>query len=254
MKLISVCIPTYEMGGVGHVFLKQSLDILCDQNFKDFDVVISDSSKDDKIKNLCDSYKGKLEINYFRNKGSTGASSNINNSIKNATGKLIRILCQDDFLYGNNSLDIIAKNFDLNKDNWLVTACIHTKDNKNFFKPFYPKWNNKIHLKNTIGAPSILTIKNENPLFFDENLTWLLDCDYYKRCYDKYGLPKIVNDTTTAIRLSEHQLTNTVATLKLRRYEYEKVLKRYEIGISYWYYKIINVLKYPIQKIKLILI
>ena len=41
---ISVCIPTYEMRGFGAAFLKQCLDILKKQTFKDFDVVISDYS------------------------------------------------------------------------------------------------------------------------------------------------------------------------------------------------------------------
>ena len=54
MKLVSVCIPTYEMGGYGNIFLKHSLDILAKQTFKDFDVVISGHSKADLIKNVCD--------------------------------------------------------------------------------------------------------------------------------------------------------------------------------------------------------
>jgi glycosyltransferase involved in cell wall biosynthesis len=250
MKLISVCIPTYEMGGSGHIFLKESLDILCSQTFKDFDVVISDGSKDDHIKNLCDTYTGKLDLHYFRNRKSTGASSNINNSIRNATGKLIKILCQDDYLFDNKSLEIIAKNFDIQKDTWLVTACTHTKDKKNFFKTFSPRYNKKIHLgKNTIGSPSVTTIKNEKPLFFDESFMWLLDCDYYKRYYDTYGPPKIVREIGSVIRIGEHQLTKTEATLKIRSEEFKKIFKKYNINIFTRYrYNLLNFIKNFVKK------
>ncbi len=37
-KLISICIPTYEMHGMGAAFLKQSFDMLKIQTFKDFDM------------------------------------------------------------------------------------------------------------------------------------------------------------------------------------------------------------------------
>lgn len=228
-KLLSVCIPTYEMNEFGYIFLKHSLDILVKQTFKDFNVVISDHSKTDLIRDLCNEYKDMLDIHYFRNTENIGNSSaNINNAIKKAGGKLIKILFQDDFLYGNNSLEDIAKNFDLEKDHWLVTACKQTKDGVTFFRPFYPKYNNKIYLgNNTISSPSVLTIKNNNPLLFDEKLIWLMDCDYYKRCYEAFGKPKIFNSIIVVNRIGDHQVSNTKATKLVRENEYDYILKKY---------------------------
>ena len=165
------------MNGVGHVFLKQSFDILTRQSFKDFDVVISDHSRTDVIKDLCDEYTSRLDIHYYRYNEKIGSSSaNLNNAITKATGKMLKILFQDDFLYDENSLQNIANNFDVIKDRWLVTACEHSKDGVNYYRPFYPKYNDKIYLgNNTISSPSVLTIKNERPLLFDENLTWIMD-------------------------------------------------------------------------------
>lgn len=229
MTLISICIPTYEMKGQGHVFLKQSFDILTTQTFKDFDVVISDHSKTDVIKNLCEEYKDLLNIHYFRNAENIGNSStNINNAIKNAKGKLIKILFQDDFLYNANSLEMIVNNFDQKRDNWLITACEHSEDGITFYRPFYPKYNNAIYLgNNTISSPSVLTIINENPLLFDENLIWLMDCDYYKRCYDKYGKPKILNIINVVNRIGNYQVSNTIADKNLKDNEYNYILKKY---------------------------
>lgn len=230
VPLISVCIPVYDMHGVGHIFLKHSLDILRTQTFTDFDVVISDYSQTDLIKNLCDEYQKLLPVKYHKNLDPTGGmSANTNNAIKNATGKLIKIIFQDDFLYDEKSLAVIAQNFDLAKDHWLVTACEHSKDGKTFFRPFYPTYNDQIHLgKNTISSPSVLTIKNESPLLlFDTKLKWLMDCDYYKRCFEKFGSPKIINTITVVNRIGDHQVSNTEATPTLRQKEYKYVLKKF---------------------------
>ena len=254
MKLISVCIPTYEMRGLGHIYLKESLDILCKQTFKDFDVVVCDNSKNNEIKSLCEKYAQKLDLHYFANPMGTGLSSNLNCIIKNkyAKGNFIKILAQDDYLYGENSLEILAKNINQSTDHWIVSGCIHTTDNKNFFKPMHPRYNKMIHLgNNTIGGLDVLTIKNESPLLFDETLLWLLDCEYYKRCYDKYGPPKIIKDVLAAVRLGDHNITNTEATLRIRTKDFDEVLKRHETGLKYWYYKIINRIKYPARKLKL---
>ena len=254
MKPLSVCIPAYEMRGLGHIYLKESLDILCNQTFKDFEVVICDNSKNSEIKNLCDEYTEKLDLHYFANPKGTGLSSNLNFVIKNkcATGKFIKILAQDDFLYGEKSLETLVKNIDPDKDHWIVTGCIHTRDCKIFFKPFYPRYNRMIHLgNNTIGGLDVLTIKNVDPLLFDETLLWLLDCEYYKRCYDKYGSPKIISEILAAVRLGDYNITNTEATLRVRTSDFNQVLKQYEKGLSYWYYKIIYYIKYPLRKIKL---
>lgn len=234
--LISVCIPVYDMRGVGHVFLKHSLDILKIQTFTDFNVIISDYSKTDLIKNLCTEYQGILDIDYHKNLDPTGGmSANTNNAITHATGKLIKIIFQDDFLYDEKSLEVIVQNFDLKKDHWLVTACEHSKDGRTFFRPFYPQYNDKIHLgNNTISSPSVLTIKNESPLLlFDAKLKWLMDCDYYKRCYDAYGPPKIVNIIAAVNRVGAHQISNTEATEALKKSEYQYILKKYKLSL--WY-------------------
>ncbi len=230
-RLLSVCIPTYEMYGLGHIFLKHSLDILTKQTFKDFDIVISDYSKNDLIENLCKEYNEKLDIKYFKNKNPiVGMSLNINNSLSHATGKLIKLLFLDDFLYNDKSLELIINNFDLKKDKWLVTACEHSEDGRTFNKTHYPRNNRKIHIgKNTIGSPSVMTIINDNPLMFDTNLKWYVDCEYYRRCYERYGNPKIINDIVTVIRTGDHQITNTEVTRALERKERDYILKKYNI-------------------------
>ena len=46
MSEISVCIPTYEFRGEGVRYLTEIFDGLRKQTFQDFEIVISDHSKD----------------------------------------------------------------------------------------------------------------------------------------------------------------------------------------------------------------
>ncbi len=222
--MISVCIPTYEMNGVGRDMLKRNLDILKTQTLKDFEVVISDNSEDDEIKHLCESddYKT-LHFNYFKNQRK-GMAQNTNEAIRNARGEIIKILYMDDYLMDNASLQKIKDGF---KGYWMVTGCEHD-DGKQRYNPHYPTYNKKIYLgKNTIGSPSVLSIKNENIIFFDENMTWLLDCDYYKRLYEKYGDPTILNDINVVIGTSKDQMTHILSN-KTKRKELFYMIKKYK--------------------------
>lgn len=228
---ITICIPTYEMNGDGVDFLEYSFKILESQTFRDFNVVISDHSVNNEISDLTIKYNKTLDIKYIRNTVKRGSSSaNINNAMKYADGQYIKILFQDDFLYGNNSLQIINDNLEpLTK--WLISSCTHTYDTKNYFNYMTPLYHNNIHLGvNTISSPSVLTILNENPLFFDENLNCLMDCDYYKACFNKFGDPKILNKTTVVNRCGIHQVSNTLVTRESTNKELEYVKSKYKNG------------------------
>ena len=54
MPEISVCIPTYEFKGHGVKYLTEVFSSLKNQTFQDFDIVVSDHSKDDLIRNFCE--------------------------------------------------------------------------------------------------------------------------------------------------------------------------------------------------------
>lgn len=230
MKSVSICIPTYEMHGHGVPYLAQNLDVLVKQTFKDFDVVISDHSEDDAIKNLCAQYADRLDIRYIRNDKDRGNSSaNVNNAVRHASGKLIKFLFQDDFFYTDNALKETVDTFSP-RDQWLVSACIHTNDGVHFYRPFHPRYTKNIHLgRNTISSPSVLTIRNEDPLFFDENLLQRMDCDYYKRCYDRFGLPRVLDTVTVVNRAGPHQISQTLVTAAIADREYRYLLAKYRV-------------------------
>jgi len=210
----SIAIPTYGYGGKGVEFLKHNLDILNNQTFKDFEIVISDHSVDNTIQDVFEEYLDKtlLTIRYVRNEIGRGfISPNLNNAMKFCHSKWIKILFQDDFLFDENSLqiqhDILKENPNIN---WLITTFIHSNDGNTFYRLYNPKYSENIWTgNNTLGNPSNLTIKNQDLIFFDEELNWLVDCEYYYRLNNKFGKPTIINDITVVNRTHGGGLTDT---------------------------------------------
>ncbi len=223
-KLISVCIPTYEMRGEAVRVLTRSFEMLKKQTYKNFEVVVSDNSDNENIKNLCESnVYASLSINYFKNPIKSIAA-NTNSALKKAKGDIIKILYMDDYLAHPDSLKKIAENF---KGHWLVTGCEHD-DGTRRLNPHYPSYNKKIYLgQNTIGAPSVLSVKREGMLFFDDKMTWLLDCDLYQRMYAKYGKPIILNEVNVVIGVGKHQMTYLLP-------KFTKIKETIYLLLKYW--------------------
>jgi len=214
-KRITVCIPTYEMSGMGKNFLLQGFESLYKQSYRDFDIVVSDQSTDNDVKKVCQKWGSKMDISYFKFLGERGSSANTNNAIKRSTGEIIKILFMDDFFFDNGALGTMVEMFDKEPNkNWLVTACGHLYETSghigNFMVPSYHK---DIHLgKNTISSPSVLSIRNINPLYFDEKLSWLMDVEYYKRLYDSFGLPMILDIPCIVNRIHSNSITTSLSS------------------------------------------
>jgi glycosyltransferase involved in cell wall biosynthesis/cephalosporin hydroxylase/tetratricopeptide (TPR) repeat protein/cyclopropane fatty-acyl-phospholipid synthase-like methyltransferase len=228
--VVSIAIPCYEMHGRGVEFLDCSLTKISQQTYKNIEVIISDHSQDDSIEHLCNKWKSFLNIKYFRNENKRGNSSaNMNNALIHCDGDLIKILFQDDFLLSETSIEEIVDAFTRNPhSNWLITACEHSNDGVTFYRPFYPQYDDNIHLgNNTISSPSVLTIRRKDVLLFDENLIWLMDCDYYKSLYVKFGSPSILNKINVVTRTWNCQVSNFVSDgIKTKEYNYVK--EKYE--------------------------
>lgn len=209
----------------GDKLFTRCLNSLWDQTFQDFDIVVTDNSDDDTIKDICDYYKA--GINYYRNP-IKGMAQNTNEAIRRSKGDLIKILYMDDFLVETEALMCILNKFD-DDVNWLAAACIHVDTLGNIGGTHRPHYNDKIHTGlNTIGSPSVITIRNKDPLMFDENLTWLLDCCYYRRLHDKYGEPAIIkHKPLVGIGIGLHQMTN-ILSREIKQKEYIYLANKYK--------------------------
>jgi glycosyltransferase involved in cell wall biosynthesis len=215
------------MGGRGAEMLEYGFTTIENQTYDDFEVVVTDHSVDTKIEELCDRWISRMPVRYFRVEEKRGSPSyNTNMGINYSRGDIVKFLYQDDYLYSPEALKLIAENFD-DRCAWMITDYIHTRDHKEYFNRYRPFLHERIHLKNLIGTPSCVAIRNKDVLFFDENLRWAFDCEYYKRMYLKFGMPCYLNQITIVNYLWEGQVSAIFKDNNLRVEEKGYVAKLY---------------------------
>ena len=200
MSRVSIVIPVYGMTNAQY-FLERNLKSIYIQSFDDYEIVITDDSDDDNLKNWIQTLD--LPIKYLKNRGNKGMANNTNYAIDQAEGELVKILYQDDYFYDSRSLENIEKAF-TSTCWWLATGCTHTFNGINTFndhKPYYSESDN------TIGSPSVITFRREIQERFDPNFHWVLDLDWYKCLHRKYGKPKIYDRVNVVIGIHNAQKT-----------------------------------------------
>jgi glycosyltransferase involved in cell wall biosynthesis len=208
MKRFSICIPVWEQHGVGLLYLKDLIYSIRSQTFQNWEIIISDHSKND----LIFEYLKSLNIDFIytkNNKNYGNGVHNLNECLKNASGEIIKIMFQDDFMFSKTCLEKFDEYFQANENKWVICGCNHTKDMITFERNMIPYWNSNIlYGVNTISSPSVLAFRNENTDLFDDNLTMLMDVEYYYRLHKRYGMPSIISDILITNRQHDNQISS----------------------------------------------
>lgn len=232
--LVSIAISTYEANGKGHDLLTHNIEQILNQTYNNIEIVISDHSSDNKIKEVCDKYNNlRYPIKYIHNPEHKGNSSqNTNNAIKYCTGEYIKILFMDDYLCNEDAIKLIVDEFDKNKTKkWLVNSYMHTKNYKDFYTHHKPHFSHDIALCNRIGCPSCLTIHKSINNRFDENLKWFMDSELYYNIKKTHGDPIFLHtqDSTQPLMINlhhENQVTH-ICTTELSNKEKEYIKNKH---------------------------
>ena len=208
----SICIPVWEQHGFGIQYLKDLIHSIQIQSFQNLEIVISDHSQNDEIYEFIfdENHSGLIEYKYIRNLSDRGNGvANLNQALIRASGEIIKIMFQDDFMFDRRCLEKFDKVFQNEETKWAVCGCNHTRDGVNFERFMVPSWNDKLlEGMNTISSPSVLAFRNENIELFDENLTMLMDTAYYYRLGQRYGLPHVIEDCLVTNRCHENQISS----------------------------------------------
>lgn len=208
----SICIPVWEQHGFGLEYLKDLLYSIQIQRYYNYEIVISDHSQNDEIDNFVNKeFKFDLSaLKYKRYSENYGNGvANLNNALKIANGEIIKVMFQDDFMFDLRCLEKFDKAFQDENTKWAVCGCNHTRDGLNFSKFITPCWNDELlEGVNTISSPSVLAFRNDNIGLFDEDLTMLMDVEYYYRLGQRYGLPKIIEDCLITNRCHDNQISS----------------------------------------------
>src|SRR5665647_1729457 len=118
--LVSICIPAYKR----IADLEKLLDSIGRQTFKNFEVIITDDSPDDTVKNFCLNYHHEFELIYYKNTPPLGTPENWNEGIRKATGEWVKLMHDDDYFADDDSLALF------------VAAIKHQPDVQVFYSAF----------------------------------------------------------------------------------------------------------------------
>lgn len=216
-RKLSICIPTTELkysdGTIMGVYMLNCLlKSIDNQTYKDFEIIISDHSPSDIIKEECDKWPT-LDIKYYKNTTGIGsAAKNLNFAITKASGEYIKTIFQDDYFHSPEAIEYMMRNIGDSAWGAMGTYHCHEDNTSSLFNPISPSWGNAVQLlggNNTISGPSVIFFKNDDN-FFDEDLCWLNDVEFYYRLFQKYGLPLLLPRHVILQRLRNEGVSNVL--------------------------------------------
>lgn len=115
--MISIVIPTYNRFN----FLKETIESIKKQSFKDFEIVIIDDNSTDDTGKIIDMYKN-LRIKYIKNKKNMGPGYNRKIGISSCDGEYIIFMDDDDYYIDNDFFYKVISIFEKNRDVIFVSA------------------------------------------------------------------------------------------------------------------------------------
>lgn len=209
--LISICIPSYKRTA----YLKRVLDSAENQTFRSFEVIITDDTPDDSIRNFLSEHEYSFPINYIHNTEPKGTPLNWMEGIKYAKGDWIKIIHDDDWLRTNDSLETYAlairPGIDcffsgyksvVEKTGIQTDKTISQRQfNKIAEHPYY------LFASNKIGPPSVVMFHKKVKELYDPALKWLVDLEAYVRILLSYQCVYI-NQPLICMSYNDTQVTN----------------------------------------------
>jgi glycosyltransferase involved in cell wall biosynthesis len=188
---ISICIPAFKRAD----YLRRLLDSIVLQSFRNFEVIIADDSPGDEVEQLSQEYSSKVNLRYHRNTTPAGTPENWNIALDLARGEWIKIMHDDDWFTGENSLQDFKTAIDSHPSyGFFFAAYNNVSLNTHIVQPAYSNgFRNRLLKKspaslvsrNTIGPPSVVIHKSNIGIRYDKSLKWLVDIDFYIRALDK---------------------------------------------------------------------
>lgn len=214
--LISICIPTYNSGEK----LERLLDSIRIQTYKSYEIIISDDSRNDSVKEIIDSKYVDLNIKYYKNEIALGTPNNWNNAVEKSTGEWINLMHHDDWYTSENSLQEFANAAMKCKDELLIFSAfkeVYTEKNIEVVKKCswleikLLQWKYLCLYKNFLGNPSTTLVSCKlKPYQYDTRIKWLIDFDFYTWYFTNNKRFIYINETIISFAIHSSQVTNSV--------------------------------------------
>nr|WP_199159123.1 glycosyltransferase [Pedobacter sp. ASV2] len=235
MIKVSICIPTYKQLN----FLAKTLDSITIQNYKDYEIIITDDTPDNSVLELLNTYDFEDRLKYHKNEITLGSPKNWNKAVSLAEGQYIKIMHHDDYFSYAYSLRKFVEMLDNNpQSDFAFSASITVDISKNDTWVQQPSKKQLEYLSsdplapffgNFIGPPSSTIYRNKKQFCYDENLTWLVDLDFYiknlqaNKHYQYTSATLITGITGTEHNVTTECINNKEVEIREYLYLYKKI-------------------------------
>ena len=185
---ISICIPTYNEVDK----LRTLLHSVAIQEYKDYEVIVTDDSTNDLSEALITGEFSFLHIRYIHNEKALGTPENWNHAISLAKGKWIKLMHHDDWFTSENALgEFVQKIKEVDGNcNFIFSGYqnVYLGQNKiqvvlagAFKRALVQRMPLMLFKENIIGNPSCTLVRNDPGMLlrYDNKLKWIVDFEYY---------------------------------------------------------------------------
>ena len=214
--------------------IKFLLNSIIDQKYKNIEVIIVDSSRDDKIRIVLKKYLKNIKIYFY--KINTGLYGALNFGIKKSKGDFVNFIGSDDCYYSDNIFHIISKK-EIKKPIIYYGNTIYYK-NKFSTKTRYYRSGRVNKLKFSFGMmpshTSCFFTKNaiRKVKSYNTNYKIASDFDFILRCFKKNI--KFINLNNIITKMSEGGISNkSIKSIFFQNYEIANILKKNKIKSNF---------------------
>lgn len=236
MGKVSICIPAYN----NEQSVERLLASIEKQTFRDYEVIITDDSDGNGIKELAEK---KGYVKYYKNPVSLGAAANWNAAIAKSSGEYIKIMHHDDWFTDEDSLKAFVDMLEQHPEADFAFSGSRQEEAEKSYDRFIStedaaliqKDYRNLYLGNTIGAPSAVIVRRRalRGIQYDETLTWLVDMEYYMHILKYSPCFVYTEKPLVSIGVGKEQLTERCCDdKKLHAFEYGYIYKKYDLGME----------------------
>jgi glycosyltransferase involved in cell wall biosynthesis len=259
---VSICIPAYGQT----TFLRRTLQSIYNQDYKDYEIIITDDSPDDSVEKLLAEFPYSEKLKFYKNYKRKGSPENWNKAISLASGDYIKILHHDDWFLKNNSLAQYVAMLDNNSNaNFAFSSTLVCGVNQEIKYLYSPTEKQIKELRrnskclfpiNIIGSPSATIYRDLYNSRFDAKLKWIVDIDFYINFLSKNrefifcSEPLICTTDGAPHQVTHECFGNKQVELFEFIYLYNKINKNYGFNLSQakFIFKLIQ--KYDIMSVE----
>ena len=236
MPKVSICVPTYN----NPEEVSRLLASVKEQVYTDYEVILTDDSRDDRIEELTKRLTKQepefgCRLRYFHNSTQLGHIFNWNEAISHAEGEYIKIMFSDDWFTGSDSLKKMTEALDANPRAAMVfSGNLQVSEQNTYARKPDPGYVEKLRedyrylfVSNQVGAPSNTMYRAAEGIAFDEHSNWASDVFLYMEILGRNPQFVFLEEPLISIGIHENQYTESFASKDPRifgdyRYMFEK--------------------------------